>query len=180
LGAYFIDKLRKRQWHFWSLSFTVLVFSYLPELISTTMLEHTIIDGVNAASSSSQGQPTLQPLRRHQNHYMEDTFMIFQVRVCFSAASMLYAKSLFQVENVLFRVPTYLLSKESELFAGMFKLPQPGENTEGSSDSNPVVLPSELSSEDFGNLLEALYPLYAFSILRAAAPGHCWLITSVT
>ena len=133
------------------------------------MLEHTIIDGVDAVSSSSQGQPTLQPLRRHQNHYMEDTFMIFQVRVCFSAAFMLFPMSLFQVENVLFRVPTYLLSKESELFAGMFKLPQPGENTEGSNDSNPIVLPSELSSEDFGNLLEALYPLYAFFILRAAA-----------
>jgi len=66
---------------------------------------------------------------------------------------------IFQVEKKLFRIPTYLLANESQVFEGLFTLPPPdGDNVEGSTPSNPIILPDEFRCEDFKNLMKALYP----------------------
>ncbi|KAF9478139.1 hypothetical protein BDN70DRAFT_860714 [Pholiota conissans] len=68
----------------------------------------------------------------------------------------------FKAGNILFRVPTYLLSKNSEFFAAMFELPQGqnnrGSNEEGKSEENPIILPETITTEDFRNFLRAIYP----------------------
>ncbi|KAF8161462.1 hypothetical protein B0H34DRAFT_380786 [Crassisporium funariophilum] len=65
----------------------------------------------------------------------------------------------FQVEDCLFRIPSYLLIMESEVFADMFKIPQPdSQNIEGSSAENPIELKG-ITHDDFRNLLKVLYPL---------------------
>ncbi|KAF8957325.1 hypothetical protein BDZ97DRAFT_1763033 [Flammula alnicola] len=73
----------------------------------------------------------------------------------------------FQVENTLFRVPSYQFMKESSVFATMFELPQAASSKpnghEGISLEKPIKLPPIITCEDFRNLLKALYP-------RAAAP----------
>jgi len=77
---------------------------------------------------------------KDDKYYMEGSFVIFQV------------------ENCLFRIPTYLFARESQIFGGMFMLPQPGgDNVEGSTPSNPIILPDG-HSEDFKNLMKVLYP----------------------
>jgi len=51
---------------------------------------------------------------------------------------------------------------ESLFFNGMFKLPQPNDsdtNAKGSSRDNPILLPDNISRNDFRNFLKALYPL---------------------
>ncbi|KAF8911639.1 hypothetical protein CPB84DRAFT_1842118 [Gymnopilus junonius] len=64
----------------------------------------------------------------------------------------------FQVEDRLFRLPSYLFSNESEIFQGLFLLPQ-GNPTEIeiASTSDPIILPEE-RSQDFRSLVKALYP----------------------
>ncbi|VDB95555.1 unnamed protein product [Peniophora sp. CBMAI 1063] len=65
----------------------------------------------------------------------------------------------FKAENTLFKVPGYALpSGENGVFASMFALPQ-GPNTEGSEDKNPIVLPPEISAQDFKSLLKACVPM---------------------
>lgn len=51
--------------------------------------------------------------------------------------------------------------KESEVFRGMFSLPQLEEcNVEGTSEENPIVLPDQIGAEAFKQLLRVLYPKY--------------------
>ncbi|KAJ3510552.1 hypothetical protein NLJ89_g4609 [Agrocybe chaxingu] len=65
----------------------------------------------------------------------------------------------FQVENSLFRVPSYRFTRDSENFAEMFKLPQADRaNVEGASRERPIILPDSISCVDFRNFLKALYP----------------------
>ncbi|KAH9485722.1 hypothetical protein JR316_0002636 [Psilocybe cubensis] len=98
-----------------------------------------------ANSSSSKGK-TPEVIERDSTYFIESLFMVFQV------------------QNCLFRVPTYLLSAESQVFSGMFHLPQAGDldnpdNVEGLSVTKPIILPNEYLKEDFRSLLKALYPL---------------------
>ncbi|KDR81819.1 hypothetical protein GALMADRAFT_58610 [Galerina marginata CBS 339.88] len=91
-------------------------------------------------TGASKGKGT-DLVQRDDEYYMESNFVVFQV------------------ENKLFRIPTYLLAKESQFFGGMFMLPPPaGDDVEGSSPTNPIILPDEFRSEDFKNLMKALYP----------------------
>ncbi|KAF9478136.1 hypothetical protein BDN70DRAFT_933673 [Pholiota conissans] len=68
----------------------------------------------------------------------------------------------FKAGNILFRVPTYLLSKNSEFFTAMFELPQGqnngGSHEEGKSEEHPIILPGTITAEDFRNFLQAIYP----------------------
>ncbi|RXW13107.1 hypothetical protein EST38_g12747 [Candolleomyces aberdarensis] len=75
----------------------------------------------------------------------------------------------FQVENVLHRVPRFALVKHSEMFSDMFQLPQPGQldggsgsgvssSAEGSSDENPIRIPECFTNLEFESLLEFIYP----------------------
>ncbi|KAF9555043.1 hypothetical protein CPC08DRAFT_147956 [Agrocybe pediades] len=98
------------------------------------------IDVTGGSSGLAEEKEVPYTLRKDEDYYMEDTFMVFQVG------------------NRLFRIPTYLLAKESQLFGGMFSLPQNNESLEGYNDENPIVLPEEFSSDDFSNLLHAFYP----------------------
>ncbi|KJA28767.1 hypothetical protein HYPSUDRAFT_33120 [Hypholoma sublateritium FD-334 SS-4] len=71
----------------------------------------------------------------------------------------------FQVENVLFRVPSHQFKQESDVFRGMLSLPRQRqgytESSEGNSADNPIILPSTIRAEDFRNFLKAIYPLNA-------------------
>jgi len=67
----------------------------------------------------------------------------------------------FKVEDVLFKVPRYLLERNSDTFASLFTLPVPVSShaqTEGQSDENPIVLEG-IRRIDFEWLLTVLYPL---------------------
>ncbi|KAF4620798.1 hypothetical protein D9613_001031 [Agrocybe pediades] len=95
-----------------------------------------------AESGPSQTGPT-EPVpvyEKDEDYYIDSTLMIFQV------------------ENCLFRVPAHIFA-DAPVFAGMIRLPQSGESCEGLSDDDPIVLPSDVRSDDFENLLEALHPL---------------------
>jgi len=63
-----------------------------------------------------------------------------------------------QVENTLFNVHRTMLSKDSSMFSSMFELPQVGNDVDGSSDANPLILPGDTVRE-FKNFLWALYGL---------------------
>ncbi|PPQ88956.1 hypothetical protein CVT25_005055 [Psilocybe cyanescens] len=97
---------------------------------------------------SSKGKDS-DIIERDASYYMESSFMVFQVQKC------------------LFRIPSYLFSNESHVFGGMFHLPQSTSegthDTEGSSPTNPIILPDEYMKEDFRSLMKALYPL-SFSL----------------
>jgi len=126
------------------------------------------LDVIHPTPASNSGSPqtfqettSLADLTSYQmdeDYYIESTFMIFQVDNILMTIIGCDQRSSYQVENCLFRVPTYIFV-EAPVFAGMFKLPQSGINTEGSSSDNPIMFPSNILSVDFENLLEALFPL---------------------
>ena len=60
-----------------------------------------------------------------------------------------------QVENRLFRVPRQSLESQSKIFRDMFSLPV-AEDTEGSSDNNPIRLDG-IKKEEFKRFLEVLF-----------------------
>ncbi|KAJ7593787.1 hypothetical protein C8J56DRAFT_1160558 [Mycena floridula] len=67
---------------------------------------------------------------------------------------------IFQVEDRLFKVPTYLLQKEQDsAFAGMLSLPQGVLNPEGASDDHPIKLDADVTKVDFSRLLDVMYPI---------------------
>ena len=53
-----------------------------------------------------------------------------------------------QVENTLYRLSVYALTQGSNFFATIFSM-DPGENPEGQSDDNPVVLPATVTRAEF-------------------------------
>ncbi|KDQ28314.1 hypothetical protein PLEOSDRAFT_1104979 [Pleurotus ostreatus PC15] len=64
--------------------------------------------------------------------------------------------SIFQVENVLFRIPTGYLKQHSAIFNDMFSLEtQPGAGAEGQSDETPIRLDG-VSKVDFERFLEVI------------------------
>ncbi|KAF9477888.1 hypothetical protein BDN70DRAFT_79759 [Pholiota conissans] len=63
----------------------------------------------------------------------------------------------FEIEKRLFRVPTHLLVKESEILRDLFELPQGSTNSEGTSADNPIIL-HDIKHEEFRSLLKILYP----------------------
>jgi len=70
------------------------------------------------------------------------------------------APYLLQVENRLFRIPQALLSNNSEVFVDMFRLPQGLDNVpEGSSDTNPIIVPSGITVDEFQYFMRVLLPL---------------------
>ncbi|VDB95676.1 unnamed protein product [Peniophora sp. CBMAI 1063] len=64
----------------------------------------------------------------------------------------------FRAGKSLFKVPTYSFPADEGLFASMFLLPRGNGEPEGSSDDNPIRLPSEVSATDFKSLLKACLP----------------------
>ena len=62
-----------------------------------------------------------------------------------------------QVENTLFKVHRYYLTRESEVFRTMFSCPSSSEHgQEGVDDSKPIHLPG-VTSRQFEALLEFFY-----------------------
>ncbi|KAK7012804.1 hypothetical protein R3P38DRAFT_3279276 [Favolaschia claudopus] len=98
---------------------------------------------------------------RHQDYYLQT--VVFKGR------------SWIQVEDCLFNVPRYHFERGSEVFAGMFSVPQPGGDTckEGQGDSNPIVLVGK-SSADFQALLKILYPLDIEPVMKNSST---WMTT---
>ncbi|KAF8998157.1 hypothetical protein BDQ17DRAFT_1309371 [Cyathus striatus] len=72
---------------------------------------------------------------------------------CFDGGS-----HIFQVENTLYKLYQDLLSRASDFFANMFKVPQPeGTQNSGSTDSYPIILP-DIEVREFDNFLAWLIP----------------------
>ncbi|EIN06746.1 hypothetical protein PUNSTDRAFT_54142 [Punctularia strigosozonata HHB-11173 SS5] len=91
------------------------------------------------------------------------------------------------VQQILFRVHSYFFERESIYFKHRLSCPtSPGQDREGSSDTNPVIL-DDVSSEDFGRFVSVFYnPKYTLydhmtvpewtSVLRLA---HYWQFREV-
>ncbi|KIM35315.1 hypothetical protein M413DRAFT_41523, partial [Hebeloma cylindrosporum] len=91
--------------------------------------------------SSSNGEAVAM-LPKDEDFFIESTFVIFEV------------------ENRLFRVPSYMFFKESPAFVETFKLPllSTEDRGDGTNSEPSIVLPDDVRCEDFKNLLKALYP----------------------
>ncbi|KIM35303.1 hypothetical protein M413DRAFT_32563 [Hebeloma cylindrosporum] len=103
------------------------------------MGEIPYLDG--ASSSSDTGKATATPTK-DEAFFIESIFIVFEV------------------ENRLFRVPSYMFFKESPTFVETFDLPPlfTENHGDGTNPENPIVLPDDVRCEDFRNLLKALYP----------------------
>ena len=85
------------------------------------------------------------------------TVVTFKVRTIWSTGNLsctIQADE--QVENTIFRVPRNGFDVPGTIFEAMFSLPVEGDNMQGSSDSNPIILP--VSEEHFRGFLRAMYP----------------------
>ncbi|KII90658.1 hypothetical protein PLICRDRAFT_39239 [Plicaturopsis crispa FD-325 SS-3] len=90
-------------------------------------------------SASDHGSP--RPPVRDTKYYMED------------------GDCTILVENILFKVHRFLLSRDSSAFHDMFGLPgEHDKDAEGSSDENPVTLPGD-TADEFRALMFILYAL---------------------
>ncbi|VDB95554.1 unnamed protein product [Peniophora sp. CBMAI 1063] len=65
---------------------------------------------------------------------------------------------IFKAGNTLFKVPRFGLPEEG-VFSDMFTLPEVEGTVDGTSDDNPIVLPSQVTAHDFQSLLKACHPL---------------------
>ncbi|KAJ6482132.1 hypothetical protein C8R47DRAFT_584971 [Mycena vitilis] len=63
-----------------------------------------------------------------------------------------------RVEDTLFCIHRFLLERDSPTFQAMFQLPQGGEQAQGSTDEDPIVLTGD-TVEQFRSLCWALYAL---------------------
>lgn len=62
-----------------------------------------------------------------------------------------------QVQDVLFSVPKHRFEDESDVFKGMFTIPQGQIMTEGQSKDKPLILEG-VAAADFRSLLKVLCP----------------------
>ncbi|KAJ7291546.1 hypothetical protein C8J57DRAFT_1273391 [Mycena rebaudengoi] len=69
-----------------------------------------------------------------------------------------------RVENVLFRVHRFTLSRSSEVLATLFQLPQGDLRPQGSSDANPIVLIGDTVRQFHAFLKYSLSPVMAIQI----------------
>ncbi|KAJ7652487.1 hypothetical protein DFH06DRAFT_536466 [Mycena polygramma] len=86
---------------------------------------------------------------RHEHYYFVDGSMVFQL--CYE-----------NQPGILYKLHASVLGFRSIFFGGMFTLPRGPDvvdavRTEGASDSNPILLPSDLSQQDFDHLLCYIY-----------------------
>ncbi|KAJ7673163.1 hypothetical protein DFH06DRAFT_1174648 [Mycena polygramma] len=86
---------------------------------------------------------------RHEHYYFVDGSMVFQL--CHE-----------NQPGILYKLHASVLGFRSIFFGGMFTLPRGPDvvdtvRTEGASDSNPIMLPSDLSQQDFDHLLCYIY-----------------------
>ncbi|KAI5993885.1 hypothetical protein EDD15DRAFT_2366965 [Pisolithus albus] len=77
----------------------------------------------------------------------------------------------FLVEDSLYKVPREPFEKESEMFRGMFSLPQGSSGVvEGLSDENPIRIDGT-SKDDFEQLLKALLHRFAIQLFSSEHRG---------
>lgn len=74
----------------------------------------------------------------------------------------------FKVEDRIFHSFRHTFTQVSDVFEGMFLLPQEGV-VEGSSSEAPIVLPG-CKQEDFAALMKILHPRYAVTICCSEGP----------
>lgn len=112
------------------------------------------------------------PVTRNQDFYFSDGNVIFRVSQSFEHQVGGLIERLrppgLQVEDKLYKLHKSLLIRDSEVFAGMFSLPDTLEATrypiasgyiEGKSDQNPIVLEGQDKNE-FETFLKFYYPAY--------------------
>jgi len=68
-----------------------------------------------------------------------------------------------QVEDKIFRIHKYFLTRESKHFRSMLVAAIPCRDPPGSSETNPVVI-EDATSEAFANLLWIFYNKYAVAV----------------
>ncbi|KAG6918347.1 hypothetical protein DXG01_014996 [Tephrocybe rancida] len=90
------------------------------------------------AAMADEDKVTLSSTVRHPVYYFEDGVVIFLV------------------ENTLFKVHRYYLTRESEVFRGMFELPPGSDEPEGTDDDHPIRLP-EVTTSEFESLMHFFY-----------------------
>ncbi|TCD70170.1 hypothetical protein EIP91_004640 [Steccherinum ochraceum] len=90
--------------------------------------------------SSKPSPPHFEGIVRDDTYYLEDGSLVLQV------------------ENTLFNIHRTTLSKDSSMFSTMFELPQAGNDLDGASDANPLLLHGD-TVDEFRNFLWALYAL---------------------
>jgi hypothetical protein len=99
-----------------------------------------------------------QRIRRSRDYYLDGADLVVLVslyRCMFSGGAVF--NSISQVEMVLFRVHSYFFERESVYFKHRLSCPSsPGQDREGSSDTNPVIM-DDVSSEDFGRFVSVFY-----------------------
>ena len=114
-----------------------------------------------------------EPVVRDETYYMQDGSCILQVEnTLFNVSSV--GCDLILVEShisIFAQVHRTLLCKDSSLFSTMFELPQGEHESDGGSDSSPILLCGETVS-GFRNFLWVLYALYALTRLVARAFQH--------
>ncbi|OCH91166.1 hypothetical protein OBBRIDRAFT_546296 [Obba rivulosa] len=74
---------------------------------------------------------------------------------------------IFKVESTLFQIHTYLLERDSEIFAEreMFSMPPEKTGAEGISEAKPIIL-SQITKHDIESLLDFLHDESAVSHIR--------------
>lgn len=90
--------------------------------------------------------------------FFPDGNIVFSVRT--NLPHRTYSYSNRQVEDTLYKVHRHFFESYSEIFADMFSLPTAdGEQPEGQSDRNPIVL-EDVKQQDFECFLSVMYPSY--------------------
>ena len=92
---------------------------------------------------------------RHKRHYEQGTMLRDPVilQVCYTGVVHVHCANVCQVERTLYRVSIYSLTQSSEFFASTFAIDS-GESLEGTSDENPVILPSTVTCAEFDVFLQ--------------------------
>lgn len=119
----------------------------------------------NPSQTCTKTDTSEQPTR-HPDYYLKDGNTILQVRqiteCLFQVPNSSAAhRPLPQVEQTLFKIHQYFLENYSTLFNAMFAMPpKERDETEGSSDDNPIFVDAA-TAEEFANLVTLFYPKYA-------------------
>jgi len=110
--------------------------------------------GANAKTNSSTNNPP-----HHNQYYITGADLIIRVRgfpIEYRVVALSEAKCQ-QVENTLFRIHRYFLTRDSAHFRSKLPHPpSPGDSSKGSSDNNPLVLEDALQV-DFERFLWVFY-----------------------
>jgi hypothetical protein len=141
---------------------------YLHLISQVTSPSPPSMPGAAAKTNSSTNNPP-----HHSQYYITGADLI--VCVCefpikYHVVALSEAGSQ-QVEDTLFRIHRYFLTRDSAYFRRQLPHPSPGDSLKGSSDNNPLVLENTLKV-DFERFLWVFYNPYVF-VHNFLASSNC-------